>query len=80
MAHLLSFLVLLFKVHGSRSVAGISLKTQELYALVFITRYLDLFWNFYSLYNSIMKVRRPPAMAATAARRSPPLECMAIDI
>ena len=57
MAHLLSFLVLLFKVHGSRSCAGISLKTQELYALVFITRYLDLFWNFYSMYNSIMKVR-----------------------
>lgn len=24
--------------------------------LVFITRYMDLFWNFHSLYNSIMKV------------------------
>ena len=56
MSHLLSFLVLIFKMHSSRSCAGISLKTQELYALVFITRYLDLFWNFYSMYNSIMKV------------------------
>ena len=29
--------------------AGISLKTQELYLLVFVTRYLDLFTNFVSL-------------------------------
>lgn len=35
---------------------GISLKTQELYLLVFVARYLDLFTNFYSLYNTIMKV------------------------
>jgi ER lumen protein retaining receptor len=35
---------------------GISLKTQQLYVLVFITRYLDVFWNFMSLYNTIMKV------------------------
>lgn len=35
---------------------GISLKTQELYALVFLTRYLDLFTDYVSLYNSVMKV------------------------
>lgn len=35
---------------------GISLKTQELYALVFVTRYFDLFTDFISLYNSVMKV------------------------
>ena len=29
---------------------GISLKTQQLYALVFVCRYLDLFTNFISLY------------------------------
>ena len=29
--------------------AGISLKTQELYALVFVCRYLDLFTNYVSL-------------------------------
>ena len=56
MSHLLSFLVLIFKMHSSRSCAGISLKTQELYALVFITRYLDLFWNWLSYYNVIMKI------------------------
>ncbi|CAI0561086.1 unnamed protein product [Linum tenue] len=36
--------------------AGVSLKTQELYALVFITRYLDIFTSFVSIYNTIMKL------------------------
>lgn len=35
---------------------GISLKTQELYALVFATRYLDIFTHYYSLYNTVMKL------------------------
>lgn len=35
---------------------GISGKTQILFALVYITRYLDLFTNFVSLYNTFMKV------------------------
>ncbi len=38
------------------STAGISLKSQELFLLVFITRYLDIFTNFYSLYNTAMKI------------------------
>jgi len=32
------------------------LKTQELYVLVFCTRYLDLFWNYLSYYNVVMKL------------------------
>ena len=36
--------------------SGISVKTQELFLLVFLTRYLDLFTTFYSLYNSVMKI------------------------
>ena len=36
--------------------AGISLKTQELYAIVFATRYLDIFTTFISVYNTIMKL------------------------
>lgn len=36
--------------------SGISLKTQELYAIVFLTRYLDLFTEFISVYNTTMKV------------------------
>mmetsp|Transcript_9000 Transcript_9000/g.18066 ORF Transcript_9000/g.18066 Transcript_9000/m.18066 type:complete len:276 (-) Transcript_9000:1565-2392(-) len=35
---------------------GISLRTHELYLLVFCCRYLDLFTTFYSLYNSLLKV------------------------
>lgn len=45
-----------WKLHSSKSVAGISLKTQELYVIVFVARYLDLFWNFLSIYNWVMKV------------------------
>ena len=45
-----------WKLHTSKSVAGISLKTQELYAIVFLARYLDLFWNFLSMYNVVMKI------------------------
>ncbi|XP_077251107.1 ER lumen protein retaining receptor family protein [Tasmannia lanceolata] len=56
MTHLVSVLVLLLKIYATKSCAGISLKTQELYALVFITRYLDLFSDFISLYNTVMKV------------------------
>ncbi|MBA0758099.1 hypothetical protein Gotri_021123, partial [Gossypium trilobum] len=34
----------------------ISLKTQELYAIVFASRYLDIFTDFISLYNTLMKL------------------------
>lgn len=37
-------------------LVGVSLRTQELYALVFATRYLDIFTDFISLYNTIMKL------------------------
>ncbi|XP_065879339.1 ER lumen protein-retaining receptor A-like [Euphorbia lathyris] len=56
MTHLISILILLLKIYATKSCSGISLKTQELYALVFVTRYLDLFTDFISVYNSVMKV------------------------
>ncbi|XP_049406798.1 ER lumen protein-retaining receptor [Solanum stenotomum] len=56
MTHLASVLVLLLKIHTIKSCAGVSLKTQELYALVFVTRYLDIFTDFISLYNTTMKL------------------------
>lgn len=56
MTHLLSIMVLLLKIHSMKSCAGISLKTQELYALVFATRYLDIFTNYISFYNTAMKI------------------------
>mmetsp|Transcript_5158 Transcript_5158/g.20011 ORF Transcript_5158/g.20011 Transcript_5158/m.20011 type:complete len:153 (-) Transcript_5158:270-728(-) len=56
MTHLASILALLLKIQATRSCAGVSLRTQELYAIVFVTRYLDLFFSFISVYNSIMKL------------------------
>eukprot|EP00732_Lithocolla_globosa_P007268 Lithocolla_globosa_v1_NODE_9067_length_748_cov_132.755043.p1 type:complete len:214 gc:universal NODE_9067_length_748_cov_132.755043:695-54(-) len=56
LSHLASILILLLKIHKTKSCAGISFKTQLLYALVFLTRYPDLFWSFVSYYNTIMKI------------------------
>ncbi|KAJ7947180.1 ER lumen protein retaining receptor family protein [Quillaja saponaria] len=56
MTHLISILVLLLKIYATKSCSGISLKTQELYAMVFLTRYLDLFTDFISVYNTVMKL------------------------
>ena len=56
MSHLLSILVLLLRLKATRNHLGISIKTQELYLIVFIARYLDLFTTYYSLYNTGMKI------------------------
>ncbi|KAJ8601205.1 hypothetical protein CTAYLR_003261 [Chrysophaeum taylorii] len=56
MSHVVSILILILRLRVSKSAVGISLKTQELFLLVFVTRYLDLFTTYYSLYNSFMKV------------------------
>ncbi|CAN6722607.1 unnamed protein product [Malus baccata var. baccata] len=56
MTHLASVLVLLLKIHTIKSCSGVSLKTQELYALVFATRYLDIFVTYVSFYNTVMKL------------------------
>jgi len=56
LAHLASIFILIHKIQTTRSCRGISFKTQELYVAVFLTRYLDLLWNYVSLYNEAMKV------------------------
>lgn len=56
LSHLLAIIILLLKIWKTRSCAGISGKSQLLFAIVYTTRYLDLFTNFVSLYNSVMKV------------------------
>merc|ERR1712228_487014 len=48
--------LLVFKLHKSKSCVGVSCRMQEMYALVFIFRYLDLFWSFISFYNTVMKL------------------------
>ncbi|WFD28547.1 endoplasmic reticulum retention protein [Malassezia nana] len=42
-SHLASILILIHKIVTSRSCRGISFKTQLLYFIVFVTRYIDLF-------------------------------------
>lgn len=56
LSHLLAIVILLVKIWRTRSCAGISGKSQLLFALVFTTRYVDIFTNFVSVYNSVMKV------------------------
>ncbi|KAF4115572.1 hypothetical protein G5714_003061 [Onychostoma macrolepis] len=56
LSHLAAIIILLLKIWKSRSCAGISGKSQILFALVFTTRYLDLLTSFISLYNTSMKI------------------------
>lgn len=55
-AHLASILILLYSIERIKSINGLSLKTQVLYVVVFVFRYLDLFTLWVSLYNTAMKV------------------------
>jgi len=65
LSHLSAILLLLWKVWKTRSCAGISGKSQILFALVFVTRYLDLVTSFVSLYNTFMKTIFIVATVAT---------------
>ena len=52
LSHLLSKCILIYAIHRNRSAEGVSLITQILYAVVFCSRYLDLFgegsnWNLF---------------------------------
>ncbi|PKY03985.1 ER lumen protein retaining receptor [Aspergillus campestris IBT 28561] len=56
-SHLASIFILLHKMKSSSSCSGLSFKSQVLYLVVFVTRYLDLFWAFTdSLYNTTFKI------------------------
>ena len=65
LSHLLAILLLLLKIWKTRSCAGISGKSQILFLIVFVTRYLDLVTNFVSLYNTSMKIFLISSAAAT---------------
>nr|ACZ59475.1 HDEL sequence binding protein [Flammulina velutipes] len=56
LSHLASICILLQKIKTTRSCRGISFKTQALYVAVFITRYIEMFTTWISLYNFVMKV------------------------
>jgi len=54
-SHVASFAFLVFRLQSAGSCAGISLKTQEIYLALFLFRYVDVFTNFISMYNTCMK-------------------------
>lgn len=80
--HVLSIVILLYRMNVGKSCAGISLKTQILYAIVYITRYTDLLNTYISLYNTGMKlmfigtsVSAPRRRASGPAGACPPARC-----
>ncbi|KAF7376757.1 putative Protein-ER retention receptor [Mycena sanguinolenta] len=56
LAHVASKCILIWSIHKNKSAEGISFLTQAMYALVFVTRYLDLYFRFISIYNTVMKI------------------------
>ncbi|KAK0634992.1 ER lumen protein retaining receptor-domain-containing protein [Bombardia bombarda] len=54
-SHLASIIILLHKITQLKSCSGISFKSQALYFLVYVTRYLDLF-STSSYYNIVFKI------------------------
>ncbi|ODQ68629.1 ER lumen protein retaining receptor [Nadsonia fulvescens var. elongata DSM 6958] len=56
LAHLVSIFILLQKITANKSAAGISIKTQILYSIVYVTRYIDVFTKWISLYTFVMKL------------------------
>jgi len=65
LSHLLAIVLLLLKIWKTRSCAGISGKSQILFLVVFVSRYLDLVTSFISLYNTTMKIFFITSAAAT---------------
>lgn len=55
-AHIKSKIILLKKILSTKSCSGISFKTQFLYLIVFITRYLDLFELKIIKYRTLMQI------------------------
>ena len=55
-SHMVSCGILLYSIENNRSIQGISLKTHYLYLLLFLIRYVDLFYRFFSVYNTVMKL------------------------
>lgn len=54
--HLLSFYFLLSAIRRSKTVVGVSIRTQELMFVVFACRYVDLAWEWTMPYNVMMKL------------------------
>ncbi|CAL8090559.1 unnamed protein product [Calicophoron daubneyi] len=55
-SHFIAIIILLLKIWKTRSCSGLSGRSQVAFALVFTTRYIDLFTTFVSVYNSCAKI------------------------
>ncbi|KAK5135733.1 hypothetical protein LTR08_004719 [Meristemomyces frigidus] len=58
LSHLASVLILIGKMRSSSSASGISFKSQFLYLVVYVSRYLDLLWTdpTKNLWNTFFKI------------------------
>ncbi|KAK5115492.1 hypothetical protein LTR62_001151 [Meristemomyces frigidus] len=58
LSHVASVIILIHKMRTSSSASGISFKSQFLYQVVYIARYLDLFWTnpTNNLWNTFFKI------------------------
>lgn len=56
MAHLAAIFLLLHRMKKSKTCSGLSLKSHLLFLLVYVTRYLNLFWRYKSLYYFLMRI------------------------
>lgn len=65
LSHLFAIIILLLKIWTTRSCAGISGRSQLLFLITYVSRYLDLFLHIVSYYNTFMKVVFISASAAT---------------
>jgi len=54
--HLISICLLIWKINKVKSCVGVSCKMQEMYLIVFCSRYLNMFWVEAPVYNTVMKV------------------------
>lgn len=56
--HLIAVLMLLLKILANKNVIGLSYKTQELFLVVFLTRYSDMILEMHwgSVYFNVMRI------------------------
>ena len=54
--HLIAIILLIHRIRKTRNWIGLSYRTQEMYLVCFIFRYIDIFLYFVSAYNTLMKI------------------------
>jgi len=55
LVHLMSYYVIIKKIRALKETSEISYRTQEIYLVVYLTRYGDILFNRLSIYLTLMK-------------------------